>query len=90
MSDKNVIDESDPRNGDSLLRPLRPMGGIAEAVPARPTIRPLPGAKCEKCGCAQVSSQPFFSAGSGLAYRPISEDVRCHRCGHVGSPDYSP
>jgi hypothetical protein len=53
----------------------------------RPTRRPPQGARCEKCGCTELSSLPTFSVGAGIAFRPIDDDVYCHRCGHIAPPE---
>ena len=59
-----------------------------EAPPPKRAIVPVsPLARCEKCGCAEVSALPSFSAGSGTAYRPYAEDVYCRRCGHIAPPE---
>lgn len=47
--------------------------------------RPTPQcATCARCGHPILSAIPTYSVGMGLAYRPIADDVRCHRCGHIG------
>lgn len=80
---------TDPRDEHNLLRTWEkeqeegnPVGLFA---PRRRT-RPPEGAMCEKCGCKELSALPAFSAGSGVAARPFSDDVRCHRCGHIAPP----
>ena len=45
-----------------------------------------PGACCAKCGGSELSSIPAFALGSGIAYRPVADDVYCRRCGHMGTP----
>ncbi len=88
MNDETESKTAETHEGGRLLRRLRPFSQTEEAAPAKVLRRPPSGAKCEKCGGKQVSAQPFFSAGSGLAFRPNADDVRCGRCGHVGSPSF--
>ena len=58
-----------------------------EAVKRKITL-PAPGARCEKCGSAELSSLPTFAVGCGVVYRNIADDVVCRRCGHMGEPAY--
>jgi hypothetical protein len=59
-----------------------------EASPRKlPRVPVSPLSRCEKCGSAEVSAQPSFSAGSGTAFRPYADDVYCRRCGHIAPPD---
>lgn len=89
MKDESTPPSHDPREDRALLRLLRPLSDIGEAEPAAAAVRPPVGARCEKCGSASVSSMPYFAAGSGLAYRPIANDVCCQRCGHIGPVDFA-
>jgi hypothetical protein len=89
MSDEPRSDPTDPRQDTPLLRRLHPLGEVGEAEAGPAAIRPPAGALCEKCGSSMVSSMPYFSAGSGLAFRPIANDVCCQRCGHIGPVDFA-
>ena len=86
MSEEKV---GDPRDTQSLLRRVHPLGEVAEAETAPLAVPPPAGAICEKCGSAWVSTLPFFAAGSGLAFRPVANDVACQRCGHLGPADFA-
>ena len=50
--------------------------------------RPPASARCEKCRHEEVSWLPTYAAGSGVAVRPIADDVFCRYCGHIGTPVY--
>ncbi len=89
MSDEPKSERNDPRDAAPLLRPLRPLSDIGDAQASPSAVRPPAGARCEKCGGASVSSMPYFSAGSGLAFRPIANDICCQRCGHIGPVDFA-
>lgn len=89
MRDEAAQEKSDPREEARLLRPLRPLGNIGEALVTRPVQRPPTGALCEKCGGDWVSAMPYFCAGNGLAYSPDADDISCQHCGHVGPPDFA-
>jgi len=89
MSEKTNPKENDPRDDTGLLRRLHPLGEVGEAEATPKAIQPPVGARCEKCGSTSVSSLPYFSAGSGLAFRPIANDVCCRRCGHIGPVDFA-
>jgi len=52
----------------------------------KPVKRPPSGARCAHCGCPELSCLPTFSAGAGVAFRPVADDVFCHRCGHIAPP----
>ena len=81
-----VNTEQDPREDATLLRRFEADALIVDEPPqARAALRPPRRAKCEKCGSESVSYLPFFSAGSGIAYRPYADDIICHRCAHIGS-----
>lgn len=41
---------------------------------------------CSLCSSREISSLPAFSTGSGIAHRPLAEDVYCRHCGHIGIP----
>ena len=43
-------------------------------------------ARCAYCNSAEISRLPSFSIGSGVAVRPVAEDVYCRRCGRIGVP----
>ncbi|MCS6777865.1 MAG: hypothetical protein RMJ43_06720 [Chloroherpetonaceae bacterium] len=50
---------------------------------------PLPPfARCARCGSLYVTPLPYFAAGSGVASRPLADDVYCARCGHIGAAEY--
>jgi hypothetical protein len=89
MTEKSDGEVQDPRDEARLLRRLRPLRDIGDADITPPAVVPPVGARCEKCASAMVSSMPYFSAGSGLAFRPIANDVRCQRCGHIGPVDFA-
>lgn len=44
--------------------------------------------RCPRCGSSDLSHLPTFSIGSGIAARPVADDVYCRRCGHIAPPDY--
>lgn len=89
MSEETTSETEDPRDDARLLRRLHPLGEVGEAQSNPIAIQPPVGARCEKCGGTSVSSLPYFSAGSGLAFRPIANDVCCQRCGHIGPVDFA-
>jgi len=89
VSEEPDVEENDPRETPRLLRRLHPLGEVGEAETTPRAIPPPVGARCEKCGGTSVSSMPYFSAGSGLAFRPIANDVCCRRCGHIGPVDFA-
>ncbi len=89
MSEEPLPDPNDPRDDTPLLRRMHPLGEIGEADATPTAVRPPVGARCEKCGGTSVSSLPYFSAGSGLAFRPIANDICCQRCGHIGPVDFA-
>ena len=89
MSEDSSAESADPRDEKALLRTYRPLRDVGEAG-AGPTPIPVPaGAICEKCGSDLVSMMPYFSAGSGLAFRPTASDICCKRCGHIGPADFT-
>lgn len=63
---------------------------VEELAPRSCRAFPPPAANacCERCGSADVSVLPYFSAGSGTGLRPQADDVYCRRCGHMGPPAY--
>lgn len=89
MSEETALEQKDPREEGGLLRRLHPLGEIGEAEASPTAIRPSVGACCEKCGSSMVSTMPYFAAGSGLAFRPIANDLCCQRCGHIGPSDFA-
>lgn len=80
---------SDPRDARPLLRRVHPLGEVGEAEASSLAQPPPEGAICEKCGSTWVSTLPFFAAGSGLAFRPVANDIACQRCGHLGPADFA-
>src|SRR5579871_758706 len=48
--------------------------------------QPPENARCARCQSPEISSLPGFSVGSGIAVRPVAEDVYCRRCGSIGVP----
>jgi hypothetical protein len=79
--------DDDPRRDGELLKRLTDAQSNEMESPSSRTIRRPPSiARCERCGCANVSALPTFSVGSGLTYRPVPEDIYCHRCGHIAPP----
>jgi hypothetical protein len=89
MSDEAGQEKNDPRADGALLRRLHPLGEVGEAEAGPKPTRPPVGARCEKCGSTTVSAMPYFAAGSGLAFRPIANDLCCQRCGHIGPADFA-
>jgi hypothetical protein len=81
---------ADPSEGEDavLARPVVGIPRSALVVPSRTVRRPPPNAVCEQCRRDTLSRLPTFSAGSGVASRPIADDVFCHYCGHIGLPEY--
>ncbi len=78
--------KNDPRRQGNLLRKLPEVPEEAALPERKPPRRPPGNARCEQCGSADLSRLPSFSVGSGIAARPVSDDVYCHRCGHIAPP----
>ena len=85
MSDEGAGEQSEIEDRSGRLHPVADVGE-ADATP--PAVRPPVGATCEKCGCTTVAAMPYFAAGSGLAFRPMANDICCQRCGHIGPADF--
>lgn len=89
MSEDSKEEGAEAREDFKLRRRLHPLGEVGEAEIVPKAVPPPLGARCEKCGSAMVSTLPYFSAGSGLAYRPTASDLCCQRCGHIGPADFA-
>ena len=73
-----MAENTDAKTGESEL------AGRAIWAPRRPGA----GARCTRCGGAELSYVRTFATGSGIVFRTLIEDVYCLICGHMGQPDY--